>query len=347
MTPPPLRPGGVIGVVSPSSPGANFLTAETARGCEALRRLGFEVRLLPHALDRTGWTAGSVRDRVGDLHAAFLDPEIDAVVYSLGGLHSAQLLSELDFDLIAAHPKILCGYSDATSLLAAVTARTGLVTFYGPALIPQFGELPEPYPETVAHFLSVTARPEAAGPFPHIPYQVVDLDFGRREKEQRPRDRTEAPPRRVLRPGRATGPALAACLPSLRDLIGTPWQPPTAGHVLFLETTEPPYSPGAADADLWHLRNAGMLDDLAAVVLGRPIGWAAADVETWYVTVLDCLAGLDLPVLAEFEFGHTNPILTIPNGVEVSVDGDEVVLLGPAVAPFVAASGVPFGLPED
>jgi hypothetical protein len=63
-------------------------------------------------------------------------PEIDAVVYSLGGLHPAQLLSELDLGLIAAHPQILYGYSGATSLLAAITALTGLITFYGPALLP-------------------------------------------------------------------------------------------------------------------------------------------------------------------------------------------------------------------
>ncbi|MFI6761053.1 LD-carboxypeptidase [Micromonospora sp. NPDC050417] len=333
IRPTALRPGDTVGVISPSSPGAAVLTTEVRRGTRALERMGLRVRFLPHALGSHRWTAAPVQARVDDLHAAFTDPDVHAVLYSLGGLHSAQLLSGLDMDLIAANPKVFCGYSDATALLSGISTATGLVTFYGPALIPQFGELPEPYPETVAHFLQVTTRASAGGRCPRIPYQVVDLDYARREQQQRPRDRSAAPARRVLRQGRASGPALAACLPSLRDLIGTRWQPDTRGRVLLLETSEPPYSPGAAEADLWHLRNAGMLDDVAALVFGRTIGWDRPDVEDLFTAILECLDGTDVPVLAEFEIGHTNPMLTIPNGVEVAVDGDELVILQPAVEP--------------
>ncbi|GAA2106888.1 LD-carboxypeptidase [Kitasatospora saccharophila] len=333
VLPPALRSGDTIGIVSPSSPGASVLTDEVARGTRALEKLGFQVRFLPNALGRHGWTAAPVAARIADLHAAFVDPTIHAVLYSLGGLHSAQVLDGLDMEVIATNPKILCGYSDATSLLSAVHEHTGLITFYGPALIPQFGELPEPYPETSAHFLRVTTEASAAGPCPRIPYTVTDLDFGRREREQRPRDRSVAPPRRVLQPGSATGPAVVACLPSLRDLVGTPWQPATAGRVLFLETTEPPYSAAAADADLWHLRNAGMLEGVAAVVLGRTIGWDPAEVEGFVTAIRECLDSPGIPLLADFEFGHANPILTIPNGILVQVAGDEVSILQPAVSP--------------
>ncbi|MFF2039449.1 LD-carboxypeptidase [Kitasatospora sp. NPDC058170] len=333
VRPPALRPGDTIAVVSPACPATAFLVEEVRRGTEALERMGFTVRMMPHAKGVRGWTSGSVQERLDDLHQAFADPTVHAVLYSIGGLHSAQLLSGLDMELIAANPKVFCGYSDATSLLSAVHTATGLVTFYGPALIPQFGELAEPYPETAEHFLRVVREPAPAGPLPRIPYQVVDLDYARREREQRPRDRTPAPARGVLRPGpgTASGPALAVCLPSVRDLIGTPWQPDTTGRVLFVETPEPPYSPATADADLWHLRNAGLLDDVAAVVLGRPLGWDATEVEAFTEAVAECLDGLAVPVLTDVEFGHTNPILTLPNGVHVAVDGTELTLLEPAV----------------
>lgn len=266
------------------------------------------------------------------MHAAFADPAVDAVIYAIGGRHSAQLLSALDFGLIADNPKVLCGYSDATTLLSAVHQQTGLVTFYGPALIPQFGELPEPYPETVEHFTRVVSTAAPAGVLPRFDYEVVDLDFDRREREQRPRDRRRPLPRKVLRGGWARGPAFAACLPSLCTLIGTPWMPDLAGHVLFLETPEPPYGAPTADSHLWHLRNAGVLDDVAAVVFGRPLGWSAEEDVAFEVAALECFGGGAFPVMAEVEFGHTNPIATIPLGVDVSVDGDEIAILGLAVA---------------
>ena len=331
VLPPALRPGDAVALVSPSFPGAAFLDNEVGRGERALRDMGFEVRTMPHARDRRHWTSGTVEARLADLHDAFADPGVAAVLYTMGGDHSAQLLPGLDFDLIAANPKVFCGYSDATALLTAVNEVTGLVTFYGPALIPQFGELPVPYPETVEHFLRVTTRTAAAGPCPEFPYRVVDLDFARREREQRPRDRSAAPARRVLRPGTGEGAALVACLPSLRHLLGTPWQPGTAGRVLFLETPEPPYAVSTADADLWHLRNAGVFDDVAAVVLGRPLGWDAGEVEGFLDAFSECVGDLDAPVLAEFEFGHTNPILTLPNGIPVRVEGTAVTILAPAV----------------
>ncbi|GGN29505.1 LD-carboxypeptidase [Lentzea pudingi] len=293
--------------------------------------MGFRVRIMPNARGARRWTSGTADERLADLHAAFEAPDVAGVLYSMGGQHSAQLLDGLDYGLVAANPKVFCGYSDATSLLTAVHVRTGLVTFYGPAVIPQFGELPVPYAETVDHFLAVTGVAAAAGPLPNADYQVVDLDFSRREREQRPRDRQSAPPRAALRAGAATGAALAVCLPSARDLLGTPWQPDTAGRVLFIDTPEPPYSAAAAAADIWHLRNAGLLDDLAAVVLGRPIGWTVDDVDGFLDAVVECIPTPDVPIVRDVEFGHTNPIMTIPNGIEVAVAGVEIAILDAAV----------------
>ncbi|MFF3672957.1 LD-carboxypeptidase [Streptomyces sp. NPDC002120] len=331
IRPPALRPGDTIAVVSPAGPAASFLLNEVDRGIRALERLGFKVRMMPNAQGAHRWTSGSIQERLSDLHQAFSDPTVHGVLYSIGGLHSAQLLSGLDMGLIAANPKVFCGYSDATSLLSAVQQATGLVTFYGPALIPQFGELPEPYPETMEHFLRVTTETAPAGPLPRFSYQVVDMDFARQAREQRPRDREPASQRTVLRAGTARGPLVAVCLPTVRDLIGTPWQPDTTGRVLFIETPESPYTPAQADADMWHLHNAGLLGGVAAIVLGRTLGWDPAEVEGFLESVQTCIGNLDIPLVAAVEFGHTNPILTLPNGVDVAIDNDELTLLGSAV----------------
>ena len=64
----------------------------------------------------TGWTAGSGQERAADINAAFADPDVSVVLAAIGGNHSAQLLPYLDFELIAANPKVFQGYSDNTLL---------------------------------------------------------------------------------------------------------------------------------------------------------------------------------------------------------------------------------------
>ena len=67
-----------------------------------------------------------------DLHAAFKDPQVAAILIGVGGTHAIELLPWLDFELIRAHPKPIYGFSDATILLNAIYAVTGMTTYYGP-----------------------------------------------------------------------------------------------------------------------------------------------------------------------------------------------------------------------
>ena len=157
--------GDTIGVVSPSWGGAGLLADRFERGLVALESLGYEVRVMPNARKVADggrdWVAGSIADRVSDLHAAFRDSAIRCVLSAIGGNHSAELLQQLDFELLAAHPTLFCGYSDTTSLLLALHARIGLVTVYGPALLPEFGEMGGPDAEVVKQFTRLTGEPRA------------------------------------------------------------------------------------------------------------------------------------------------------------------------------------------
>ena len=86
---------------------------------------------MAHAERRRGWVSGTPQERVADLHDAFADQQVRAVLCTIGGLHSAQLLPLLDFDLIAANPKVFCGYSDITSLTWRSTGSPGSSPFMG------------------------------------------------------------------------------------------------------------------------------------------------------------------------------------------------------------------------
>ncbi|HEU5268512.1 MAG TPA: S66 peptidase family protein [Jatrophihabitans sp.] len=338
-----LAGGATIAIVTPSWPGPGLLPDRFDRAVSALRAAGFVPRPMPHARlvgdGVRGWLAGSPAERVADLHRAFADPEVAAVLIAIGGDHSAQLLEELDFELIRANPKVFCGYSDSTVLLHAVHAATGLVTCYGPALLPEFGDLDGPAPETVRHFTAVTGRSRPAGALPRFGWTSVE-DRAETDAAGRPRRREVPEPRRILRPGRATGPLLAGCLPSLRHLVGTRWRAEHAGRILAIEVPDGGYHVADADADLTLLRNTGVLGELAGLVIGRTPGWSAEEIAQLDACALEATRGYRLPVLGGLEFGHVSPMCTLPIGVRATLDGDELTIDEPAVRePAVSESG--------
>jgi muramoyltetrapeptide carboxypeptidase len=110
----PLPDGGTIGVAALASP--YDMRSELDRGVEWWEARGYRVKLAPGVHDRDDYVAGDARRRAEDLHALFVDPEVDVVQALCGGFGSSEILPHLDFDLIAANPKPFVGYSDITSL---------------------------------------------------------------------------------------------------------------------------------------------------------------------------------------------------------------------------------------
>jgi muramoyltetrapeptide carboxypeptidase LdcA involved in peptidoglycan recycling len=326
--------GDTIAVVSTSWGGAGLLGERFARGIEALAKLGYRVKVMSNARAVSDgvrdWVAGGRDARLADLHDAFADLEVRCVLSAIGGNHSAQLLEGLDLDLIREHPKLVCGYSDTTTLLLALHARTGLVTIYGPALLPEFGEIAGPDPEVVDWFERVASSTVPAGALPRIPWQAVE-DRAVSDAEGRARRRKNPEPRLILRGGAAQGRLLVGCLPSIRTLIGTPWEPDWKGALLVIETPESPYDPAWADADLAHLRNAGILASIAGLAVGRTDGWSQAEQAQLHACVLDSCRDYDYPVVAGIECSHAAPLLALPIGVAARLDGDQLIIEEAAV----------------
>jgi muramoyltetrapeptide carboxypeptidase LdcA involved in peptidoglycan recycling len=128
-----LVPGGLIRVLAPARSRAMVTEHDhSALIEERFARMGLLLSYGAHVDERDNLDSSSVASRVADLHAAFADPEVAGILTVIGGFNSNELLPYLDWDLIAANPKILCGYSDITALQNAIFARTGLVTYSGP-----------------------------------------------------------------------------------------------------------------------------------------------------------------------------------------------------------------------
>jgi muramoyltetrapeptide carboxypeptidase len=285
------------------------------------------VRVGEHARSTTGWTAGSAADRAADLEAMFADPEVRAIVCTIGGYNANQLLELLDYDLIAANPTIFVGYSDITALHGAIHARTGLTTMLGPALLPQFGELGGVDEYTWDAFERVLMRAEPAGVF-RQPEHWYPERLWWDEQDDRARTPEPAAPWRTVRAGQAEGPIVAGNVNTLLLLHGTPWWPSLERALLCLEDDEEYGKPWMVERQLFQLRHLGVFERAAGLAYGRIHPESGFESETWIDEILlRATAGTELPVAVGLDFSHTDPLLTLPWGVRAHLDaGDEVTL---------------------
>ena len=156
-----LKARDTIAFISPSARLNRVFPTRVCRAEEAFEKLGFRVKIFFSDVSPPTFRE-TVLLRCSEIHSAFLDPEVKAIICTIGGLSANELLPHLDYDLIKANPKIFCGYSDITLLHHAIFTQTGLHTFYGPAAITQFGEFPEPLDFTIKHFQKVLQNAEEA-----------------------------------------------------------------------------------------------------------------------------------------------------------------------------------------
>jgi muramoyltetrapeptide carboxypeptidase len=311
LLPVPLRAGGAVAVVAPSGP---VQDDQLDAGVAQLTTWGYRPVVMPHTRDVHGHLAGTDDARLEDLNAALADPDVRAVWTARGGYGLTRILDRIAWDALAADPKPLVGFSDTTALHLAAWKRLRLVSFHG-----QFAgraHLLARYPDAAAHLRSLLAGEVRAGPLPALD--------------------GERPPR-VVAGGCAEGRLLGGNLTLLTATIGTPWQLDTAGAVLLVEEVgEEPY---AIDRSLTQLRGAGLLDDVAGVIVGRfrgcdpvpkvpgrggvPVAPSSATADE---VVVERLGDLGVPVLADLPVGHVDRHLALPHGAEVRLDADRGVL---------------------
>jgi muramoyltetrapeptide carboxypeptidase len=300
----PAPPGSTIGVVTPGSPPES--RAEVERAIAWWEEQGYRVKLMPGALEREDWHGGSPEVRAADLQAAFADPEVDAVQTMRGGYGSAQAIPLLDFEAIKETPKAFIGLSDITALHAALLARSGLATFYGPSLT-MFGD-PGVSTVTCTSLLEVLAG-DGTGPVPADPDRLTVT---------------------AIAGGTATGPLVGGCLGDLIYTISTPWEPSLEGAILFFE--EVSKAPIQIDRALLYLDQIGKLDGLVGIVVGELAGcewheWTSSPRSKTLEDVLETRLGhLGVPILYGLPLGHGASLATLPLGVAGTVDANALTL---------------------
>lgn len=303
--------------------------------------LQVEVVEMPHTLADADWLADHPEARADDLHRALRDPDVQGLVSTIGGDDGIRVLPHLDLELIADHPKVLLGYSDTTTIQMAFL-QAGVVSFYGPAIMAGFGENAGVHDYLLRGVRSALVDPgrDVVWPPNADGWTAEQPDWGDPSTQAVPRTLTPSAGWQWHGGRTSEGPAIAACLEVLDWLRGTRWWPDLDGAVLLLETSEEQPPPDVVTRFVRSLAATGDLQRLAGIVLGRPGGEhlpvaGHEDYADALVGAVRSEAGLtELPVVTGVDFGHTDPMWTIPQGVPLRVDADTRTLtfLGSGVA---------------
>jgi muramoyltetrapeptide carboxypeptidase len=310
-----------VAVVSPCSPVVFWWEHRAAQARSYLETLGLRVRMMPHTGQSMAGKRVAAQSRADDLHAAFSDPDVAVVLAAIGGDHAVELLPHLDYQLIRANPKLFQGYSDLTVLQWALLKHAGLMSFYGPALLPELGEYPAVLPSTdrwlrAAWFGSAPLRFA-----PAKTWTDEFLDWDQRQDRTRPRELWPSEGWVTIRDGVAEGQLVAGCLETIcRHLKGSPAWLDLQGALLVLETSEEVPPPQQVDAYLAELADAAVFEQITGLVVARPYGYKPDQTLRLWSTVAGRTEAWGIPVLGNVECGHADPMLTLPLGVRARVD---------------------------
>ncbi len=256
--------------------------------------------------------SSSIKSRVDDIHEAFADKNVKAVITVIGGFNSNQLLRYLDWNLIKNNPKIFCGYSDITALNNAIFAKTGLISYSGPAYS-TFGQ--ELYFDYAIDYFKKCLFSEDS-------FEIKPSDSWSDDKwyiNQKERDLIKNNGFLIINSGKALGTLIGANLCTFNLLQGTEYMPELKDIILFIEDDEESL-PIHFDRNLQSVIHQPWFNNVKGIVIGRFQKVSNMSDEI-IIKIIKTKKELDnLPIIANVDFGHTYPLITFPIGGEVSLD---------------------------
>lgn len=298
-----LQPGDRVAVISPCGPVLDHAMLD--RGIGVLRAWDLEVAEGSNARATTGHLAGSDDERAADLNAAIADPAVRAAWVTRGGYGLTRILDRIDWQALAADPKIIVGFSDVSALLVAAWRRLGLVSVHGPfagglAVLPRWAR---------AHVRSVLFGSGGGDLLVGVPLAGASS-------------------------GVVRAPLLGGNLSVLAALAGTPDQVDAGGCILLLEeVAEAPYR---IDRLLTQLRRSGTFHGVAGVAVGAPVRCDPPPMRpsaTFAEVLVDRLGDLGVPVVADLPIGHMADHRAVLHGGQATLDGAAGTLVSHARLP--------------
>jgi len=312
LFPKKLNIGDTIQVVAPSRSLALISKETRIIADQRFKKLGLKLIFGKNVEEIDEFNSSSVSSRIEDLHNAFENPKIKAVMTVIGGDNCNQLLRYLNWDLIKNNPKIFCGFSDITALNNAIYAKTGLISYSGPHYC-NFGEKLY-FDYTLEYFKKCLFSKE---PFEIKPSKNWSED--KWWKNQNMRTLIKNRGWLVINQGESSGIILGGNLCTFNLLQGTEYFPSLKDSILFIEDDELSDTE-TFDRNLQSLIHQPEFDFVKGIIIGRFQKASKIDNEK-LIKIIKTKKELNrLPVIADVDFGHTDPKITFPVGGKVQLN---------------------------
>lgn len=313
-----LNKGDGIGVFSPSMPGTTFAKERYQRGKQFLISKGFNIIEGDLVGKSDFYRSGSIRERADEFNSLLRNPDVKCIMSAIGGYNSNSILPYIDYDYFKQNPKIIIGYSDVTAILLAIYAKTGISTYYGPAVVSSFGEFAPLVDETYAYFETILCRKFKLPYDLPTPKEWTDefIDWNTQTQAKTVYENELV----TVNHGKTLGRLIGGNLETMSGIWGSEYMPAIQkGDILFIEDCHK--SIAEIERGFAHLKLNGVFDTISGLILGKheqfndeKTGRKPHDV------LLEVIGTPKFPILAEFDCCHTHPMLTLSIGSIVGLD---------------------------
>ena len=295
LVPSKFKTGDTIGVVAPSSPIIGDNIDELNKAKKIVERSGFKVKYSKNIFSNTNGYSATAREKAEDINAMFADKEVKMIWCAKGGNNSNSTFEYLDYELIKKNPKIICGYSDITSLTNIITEKTGLITFSG------------------TNFKTI-ATDETDYSYKQALSRFVDgnLEFGPENEEYV-----------TIQKGKAEGELIGGNLSLTRGMVAGKYSLDFADKILFLEELGFETDPEATSNNIYYMKQNGVFDKIKGLWIGNYEHESGISLEK---IIMDVLNGeYKFPIIKSNNFGHIERKTVIPIGTKAEINTDKDV----------------------
>ena len=290
IIPKSLKIGDTIGVIAPSSPIVGDNIEELDQAKEIIEKLGFKVKYSKNLFSNTNRYSATPKEKAEDINAMFADKNVKMIWCAKGGNNSNSTFEYLDYELIKKNPKIICGYSDITSLTNIITEKTGLITFSGTNF------------KTIATDETDFSYKQALNRFVE-----ESLELGPENEEYV-----------TIQNGKDTGELIGGNLSLTRGMVAGKYSIDFTDKILFLEELGFETEPAMASNFLYYMKQNGVFEQIKGIWLGNYTNESGIKLEDILLdTIGDKFKG---PIIKSENFGHIDKKTVIPIGTMARID---------------------------
>lgn len=295
LRPQKLKIGDTIGVVAPSSPIIGNNIEELNKAKEIVERSGFKVKYSKNLFSNTNGYSSAAKEKAEDINEMFADKEVKMIWCAKGGNNSNSTFEYLDYELIKKNPKIICGYSDITSITNMITEKTGLVTFSGTNF------------KTIATDETDFSYKQALNRFVN-----GSLELGTENEEYI-----------TIQEGKTSGELIGGNLSLIRGMVAGKYSLDFTDKILFLEELGFETDPAGTSNNLYYMKQNGVFDKIKGLWIGNYEHESGITLEKIVMDVLD--GKYKFPIIKSNNFGHIERKTVIPIGTKAEINTNEKV----------------------